>query len=679
VAHSHHATRSGAVSFSMPLVLAAVIAALGSCQKLDSPPLDKYQVVIPEPRHHHSGDEDFTITRNDLKAVRRAAKETSVETWRIVKAQLMSRLPNLRRSGKTWFEEEEEEGPGMGVHFLRSIDEWKGAESWEPIRERNETYSLSVEPGRLVVDASSSWGLANAMATLYQLIEIKESQDPEKTSLRIPGCPHNIHDRPAFPHRGLLVDTSRTFYTVDWLKTLVVQLTQFKINILHLHLTDTSAWSFEVKNHPEIAERLAYRDINGRPLYYTRKELKQLVEFGRRRGLSIVPEVDGPVHAPTLASAEPLKMTVATGVAYTSEDYGVEPPVGTWNFTDTRTMQTLNEIFQQLEEDFVTSPYLHVGGDEPKAAAVCAALANESLKSACLTACTAEKGGNPYSAPCRPTPSKPAEATETYWFPDELNAHIQKYFDDVVPQSAKMPTSAWAGVREDMGLNIPSSGRPSLQLWEFSQPGAKHGDGLSEEDCHHYDLIQSSATRPLKKGSKPEDGYSDEGWLYLECGAGQNWISMGKSYWCSRAPWVAIYSLNITQHASVVESKRCQKAYLGAEMALWGEISGGNSMSMIFPRIAAFAERTWTNPPALSWSDLSAGQGIPPASYWEEHLRDALHRLNAVVENFVLQDIQSSRLQPRFCFDHPEYCDHYTKPFLPAAKEAVDSVSMPVV
>lgn len=653
-----------------PLVL-TVLVAVGACQSFSSPPpLDKYQVVIPRPRSHQSGTEVFTIGWAEIKAVRKAAKEMSRETWRIVKAQLMSRLPNLRRNGSV------EEKSNMGVQFLHAIPKWEGAESWEPIRQRNETYGLIVEPGRLVVDASSSWALANAMATLYQLIEIKDSQRPEMTSMSIPGCPHRIHDRPHFPHRGLLVDTARTFYTVDWLKTLIVQLTQFKINILHLHLTDTSAWSFEVSGHPEIAEHLSYRDINGRPLYYTRRELRMLVSFARRRGLSIVPEVDGPVHAPTLASEEPLKMTVATSVEQSTEDYGYEPPVGTWRFLDSRTMQTLNDVFKQLEKDFETSPYLHVGGDEPKAAAVCGALANESLKSACISACTAAAGGNSYSEPCRPNKEKPSEAEEIYWFPEHLNVHIQKYFDDVVPESAKIPTSAWAGVRENMGLTLPSKGRPALQLWEFSQPGSAHSDGLSEDDCKHYDLIQSSATRPLRKDPQT-GGYTDEGWLYLECGAGQNWISMGKSYWCSRAPWVAIYSLNITEHPSVVQSRRCQNAYVGAEMALWGEITGGNSMSLIFPRMVAFAERTWTNPPALSWSDLSPEKGSPPASYWEETLQDALHRLNAVVENFVLQDVSSSRLQPRFCFDHPEHCDHYTQPFLPQEEDATASIKLP--
>merc|ERR1712048_492204 len=100
-------------------------------------------------------------------------------------------------------------------------------------------------------------------------------------------------------------------------------------------------------------------------------------------------------------------------------------------------------------------------------------------------------------------------------------------------------------------------------------------------------------------------------------------------------------------------------------MALWGEISSpGNAMSLIFPRIVAFAERTWTNPAALTWEDLDNGpdgkNGAPPQWYWDEVLEEALARLNAVVSNFDLQGFEVSRLQPRFCEDNPEFCTNYT-------------------
>merc|ERR1712151_906131 len=258
-------------------------------------------------------------------------------------------------------------------------------------------------------------------------------------------------------------------------------------------------------------------------------------------------------------------------------------------------------------------------------------------------------------------------------FPDVLNEKVQHYFDDVTPASIDIPRGGWSGVREDMAaqLSKKTSAKPMLQLWQFPDPDQPFLHGLSEDDCESYDIVQSSATHPLRSPS----GYSPKGWLYLECGEGENWQSMGDKYWCSRAAWTTMYALNLTEHRNpALLSERCQRAFVGAEVAVWGEITGpGNTMSLIFPRAVAFAERAWTNPEALTVDQLSQGAGIPPASYWPV-LKSAMHRLNAVVENFVLRGHAVDRLQPKLCFDHPEYCDNFTIHYLPKELQAESMV-----
>jgi len=656
---------------------------------------EKYQVLVPQPQHHSFGSTSLQFRNEHLESLKKAAQKAGSETMDIVQAQFFSRLPTTGDdtlcknhpacshltpldglccpvadgTRLACCDEHASTGIEFEVEFLHKLSAWKGLESWEPIRQRNESYGLFLEDGKLVIDAQSSWGLSNAMSTLYQLLEIKHTKG--NWVMSVPRCPHQIADAPAFPHRGILVDTSRTFYPVKWLKEIIAQVAQFKLNILHLHLTDTAAWSFAVEGHPELVAELSYRTINDEELFYTREDVKDLVEFARLRGVSLLPEVDGPVHAPTAASGEPLQLTVAAGIDVTLDDYGAEPPVATWNFSSSRVTGLLKNVFTQLDADFSTAPFIHAGGDEPKAAAVCAALDDQTAVEECTKQCTTG-GLGPYHPSCKPAPVKPADAPETYWFPEVLNAKIQHYFDSVLPGDAQKPTAVWSGVREDMAVTLPSPSKAALQLWEFPQPGAK-GWSLTEDDCKHYDLIQSSATHPLANDAK-FSAYSDEGWMYLECGEAQNWISMGKFYWCNRASWVTLYSLNITRHSSpVLETPSCQDAFIGAEIAIWGEVTGpGNALSLIFPRAAAFAERVWTNPPALNWEDLHPGTGdpswdkagVPPKKYWDEHLKGALHRLNTVVENFVLQGVQTARLQPKFCFDHPDFCDHYTVPFL---------------
>jgi len=291
-------------------------------------------------------------------------------------------------------------------------------------------------------------------------------------------------------------------------------------------------------------------------------------------------------------------------------------------------------------------------------------LTDESLKSQCLKDCTALHGGNPYAPNCGVVPTKPQDSNQTYWFPEVLNPKIQEYFDAIVPAEVNVPLAAWSGAITDMDVSLPkradtASSKPMLQLWEFPEAGGV-GPGLTKDNCKNYDFVQSSATHP--QGSK---GSADAGWMYLECGSGQNWISMGQNYWCNRASWVTLYSQNLTQHyETAMATTECQQAFVGAEIAIWGEITGvGNAMPLIFPRAAAFAERAWTNPTALTWQDLTAS-GAPPGWYWEEHLKGALARLNTVVENLDMAGVGVSRLQPKFCHDHPEYCTNYTNDIL---------------
>lgn len=627
----------------------------------------KYQVLMPQPQSHTFGVDTLRLGRAELTSIGEAAMAAGAETKRIVDAQLMDRLPELPFLPQP-------AGSGLKVTFLHNLPDYDKYSSWQPIRERNETYGLAISDNFLSIDAKSSWALANAMATLYQLMEVKMTDSTSSWKSEhvfqasIPRCPHSIVDTPAYPHRGLLVDPARTFLPVSWLKELIVQLSEFKLNVLHLHLTDTASWPIEVDGHAELTTHLSYKDINGKPLTYSRSDISELVDFARLRGVSVVPEIDGPAHAPAFGYIEPLRLTVASSASFSTGDFAVEPPAGSWNFSNASVTAMLSEVFQQLERDFYTAPYLHVGGDEPRASSLCEALTDESTKTACLQQCTNKYGGSPYAPNCAVVTQKPKGAAGTFWFPDVLNEKVQNYFNDVVPPDTRVPLAAWSGVRTDMGVTLPKGsgirGKPTLQLWEF--PVSSSTPGLTASDCESHDIIQSSATHP--QGSS---GSSDAGWMYLECGAGQNWISMGQNYWCSRASWVSVYSQNLTQHYEpVMNTPQCQRAFVGAEMGIWGEITGtGNDMSLIFPRAVAFAERAWSNPRALTWTEL-APTGAPPFWYWKDHLKDALARLNTVVENLEMRGVGVSRLQPKFCFDHPEYCTNYTNDFLnPSAQQ----------
>merc|ERR1711907_374799 len=110
--------------------------------------------------------------------------------------------------------------------------------------------------------------------------------------------------------------------------------------------------------------------MNGKRLTYSRAEVQDMVEFARLRGVSVLPEVDGPAHAPALAYKEPLHLTVAASAEFSTGDFAVEPPPGTWNYSNSSVTALVNDVFRQLDGDFSTAPFLHVGGDEPRAASL---------------------------------------------------------------------------------------------------------------------------------------------------------------------------------------------------------------------------------------------------------------------------------------------------------------------
>ena len=597
----------------------------------------KRQVLIPKPLSHRSGDVELHLTPLMLLIFKEAARSAGPEAFNIVEAQFLSRLPSLPAP-------KQPQHLDFTVSFRYQVEPWNGWDSWKPIHERNESYALRVGPGGIDIEAPTSWALANAMSTLYQLLSIRVSH--KQTKITIPACPHVIQDRAAFVHRGFLLDVSRQWYSLPWIKALVSSLAEFKLNVLHLHLTDTASWPLEVDGYPDAARHLSYRDNNGEPLTYSRADVRDLVEFARLRGMSIMPEIDGPMHAPALASGDPLHLTVAATAEYSTQQYAVEPPPGTWNISDARALEFVRSALQQVEEDFSTLPFLHIGGDEPVAASLCTLLP-EHQKRKCWDQCAF-----PWSEGCEPVPVKP-DSNETYWFPELLNDKVQYYFNSVDPSPAKVPRAVWSGAVSDCAVKLPPThlkSKSALQLWEFPAAGSGRPT-LSEEDCRKYDLLQSAATYP--------QGGLQYGWLYMDCGSGANWASMDPNYWCPRASWAALYSLNITQGYGHINTSACQKAFLGAEMALWSEVGGmGNAMSLIFPRAAAFAERMWSNPQGLQVEEMKSGK--PPGWYWEAHLRDAMERLNTVVANLEMLEIAVSHLQPEFCRLHPEFCNAFT-------------------
>lgn len=223
-----------------------------------------------------------------------------------------------------------------------------------------EAYTLEIERGRIVLEANDAQGISNALATLHQLILTAKDN-------KLPII--NIQDKPRFGYRGLMLDCSRHFWTVDELKETLSQMAFFKLNKLQMHLTDNNAWRLAMDQYPELTAKGTYYsdfpDLSGK--YYSTNDLKEIVKYAQALGIEIIPEVDLPGHAIALLAAMP-QLSCKGG---TFEAYPEELPLNQRKrenenmlcIGNPESIRFAQEVVDALIQIF-PSKYIHLGGDE---------------------------------------------------------------------------------------------------------------------------------------------------------------------------------------------------------------------------------------------------------------------------------------------------------------------------
>ena len=223
-----------------------------------------------------------------------------------------------------------------------------------------ETYALTITKNGIQLQASDLAGISNALTSLHQLIlTAKDGKIPML----------NIQDKPLYGYRGLMLDCSRHFWTVDELKESIDQMDFFKFNTLHLHLTDNQAWRMAVDKYPSLTQEgtyyYDYPEMSGK--YYTKEDLKEIVRYAANRGIEIIPEIDLPGHSTALLAALP-ELSCKGGKF---ETYPEERPWSKRKRADENMICVGNpksyefaaDIIDALAEIF-PSKYIHFGGDE---------------------------------------------------------------------------------------------------------------------------------------------------------------------------------------------------------------------------------------------------------------------------------------------------------------------------
>ena len=223
-----------------------------------------------------------------------------------------------------------------------------------------EAYELSIKKDHITVKAADMKGAAHALTSIHQLVLTA-------TDGKLPVL--NIQDKPVFGYRGLMLDCSRHFWTVDELKETINHIAFFKLNTLHLHLTDNQGWRMAMDKYPELTEvgtfYKNYPELSGK--YYTKEDLKEVVRYATSKGVEIIPEIDLPGHATALLAALPqLSCKGGKFETYPEESKWSERKRTNENMVcigNPKVYEFASDVVDALVEIF-PSKYIHFGGDE---------------------------------------------------------------------------------------------------------------------------------------------------------------------------------------------------------------------------------------------------------------------------------------------------------------------------
>ena len=232
------------------------------------------------------------------------------------------------------------------VQGKRAFTRWS---AFLPAFAQKEAYRLTITPKRIRIEANTPEGVYRAKTTLAQL------EYPYPCGV--------IIDYPRFSWRGIMLDISRHFRDKEFILKQIDALSEVKLNVLHLHLTDAAGWRIEIKSHPELTAKTAWRvgdtwkewDTTGKRYegtyggYLSQEDVREIVAYAAEHHMTIVPEIEMPGH-----SAETVYAIPGVGCKADSDDLcpGKEA-----------TFKLLEDILAEVM-DLFPSEFIHIGGDE---------------------------------------------------------------------------------------------------------------------------------------------------------------------------------------------------------------------------------------------------------------------------------------------------------------------------
>lgn len=342
--------------------------------------------LIPFPQSLNPADGDFTITPATVIV-------SSDPLFRNEALQLNHYFSNS--FGKALKLQTHAAGHSLVLQYDKSITAPEG-------------YRLVITPQQATLYAGTPAGMFMAVQTIRQLLPASAESKAVRplSSLSLPAV--TIADEPAYAYRGMMLDVSRHFFSIDYLKRFIDRMALYKMNRFHIHLTDDQGWRIEIKRYPLLTEQGAWRTFNnqdsacmklaaenpdfiidtthiihknGKTLYggfYTQQEMKALVAYAAAKHIDIIPEIDMPGHMMAAINSYPFLTCNGDnswGTVFTK-------PICPANET---TYEFAQNIYREIMDIF-PSTYIHIGGDEvdrtdwEKSAACKELMAREGIK-----------------------------------------------------------------------------------------------------------------------------------------------------------------------------------------------------------------------------------------------------------------------------------------------------------
>lgn len=404
----------------------------------------------------------------------------------------------------------------------------------------NESYTLRVLPVssdaiNATINAGSFFGLRHGLETLSQLIVYDDIRNHPLIVRDV-----SITDNPVYPYRGILLDTSRNFFSIDAIKATIDAMAAVKLNTFHWHITDSHSFPLESTRRPHLTKLGAYSPAK----VYTKQAIEEVVEYALIRGVRVLPEFDAPAHV-----GEGWQDTGLT-VCFKAEPwahYCVEPPCGQLNPTKEELYDHLEDIYRDMADVFQADMF-HMGGDE-----------------------VSERCWNS------------SEEIQTFMIQNRWDlekASFLKLWNYFQTKAADRAYKAF-------GRKLP------LILWTSTLTEFTHIDKFLNKDDYIIQVWTTGSDAQI--AGLLEKDYrlilSNYDALYFDCGFGA-WVGEGNN-WCS--PYIGWQKVYMNSPAFIAGLNK--HLILGGEAALWSEQSDSTTLdARLWPRAAALAERLWAEP-----------------------------------------------------------------------------------